>query len=206
MKDVAKNVIERINRDVGSDIKNLHNCKYITSEYAKRVGEIEAEVSGILFICVFPCIKVLFLLSFQLLVEGNIPSTIKSALAQCRDSHEIIQLETAKIDQFQEKLSTKLNGYHVILEGVTKQLDKIRSLQHLVEYFKILKDIQEVRFVNDHFGHTIKILFTLALQFICTLYYTVKVYQQTSKMTKKQSVYIFHSMAAPIQRIVLSAG
>lgn len=44
MKDVAKSVIERINRDVGSDIKNLHNCKEITSEYAKRVGEIEAEV------------------------------------------------------------------------------------------------------------------------------------------------------------------
>lgn len=84
------------------------------------------------------------------MVEGNgIPSTIKSALAQCRQSHEIIELETAKIDQFQEKLSTKLDRYHEILEGVTKQLDKIRSLQHLVEYFKILKDIQEVRCVNN---------------------------------------------------------
>lgn len=83
------------------------------------------------------------------MVEGNgIPSTIKSALAQCRDSHEIIQLETAKIDQFQEKLAKKLDGYHGILEGVTKQLDKIRSLQHLVEYFKILKDIQEIRYVK----------------------------------------------------------
>lgn len=82
------------------------------------------------------------------MIEGNgIPSTIKSALAQCRDSHEIIQLETAKIDQFQEKLSAKLDSYHGILDGVTKQLDKIRSLQHLIEYFKILKDIQEVRYV-----------------------------------------------------------
>lgn len=49
MKDVAKNVIERINRDVGTDIKNLYHCKDITSEYAKRVGEIEAEVSVMLF-------------------------------------------------------------------------------------------------------------------------------------------------------------
>lgn len=45
MKDVAKNVIDRINRDVGTDIKNLYHCKDISSEYAKRVGEIEAEVS-----------------------------------------------------------------------------------------------------------------------------------------------------------------
>lgn len=80
------------------------------------------------------------------MIEGNgISSTIKSALAQCRDSHEIIQLETAKIDQFQEKLGKKLDGYHGILNGVATQLAKIRSLQHLVEYFKILKDIQEVR-------------------------------------------------------------
>lgn len=52
MKDVAKNVIERINRDVGTDIKNLYHCKEITSEYAKRVGEIEAEVS-VVFRCLF---------------------------------------------------------------------------------------------------------------------------------------------------------
>lgn len=89
----------------------------------------------------------LFCLSFlKLLIEGNgISSPIKSALAQCRDTHGVIELETAKIDQFQEKLSKKLDEYHVILDGVNKQLNKIRSLQHLVEYFKILKDIQEVR-------------------------------------------------------------
>lgn len=66
-------------------------------------------------------------------------------LAQCRNSHEIVELETAKIDQFQDTLLTKLNDYRKILKGVSNQLNKIRSLQHLVEYFKILKDIQEVR-------------------------------------------------------------
>lgn len=83
-----------------------------------------------------------------MLIERNgIPSTIKSALAQCRDSHEIIQLETAKINEFTKKLATKLDGYHNILGGLTIQLTKIRNLQLLVEYFKILKDIQEVRYV-----------------------------------------------------------
>lgn len=81
-----------------------------------------------------------------MLIEGNgITSPIKSALAQCRNTHEVIELETAKIDQFQEKLTTKLEGYISILSGTKSQLNKIRSLQHLVEYFKILKDIQEVR-------------------------------------------------------------
>lgn len=46
MKDVAKSVIERINRDVGADIANLSHCKNITNEYAKRVAEIETEVNA----------------------------------------------------------------------------------------------------------------------------------------------------------------
>lgn len=45
MKDVAQRVIDRINRDVGGDIGNLGLCKNISNEYAKRVAEIEAEVS-----------------------------------------------------------------------------------------------------------------------------------------------------------------
>lgn len=45
MKNVAMNVIERINRDVGADIANLGRCKNITNEYAKRLAEIEAEVN-----------------------------------------------------------------------------------------------------------------------------------------------------------------
>lgn len=45
MKNVAKSVIERINRDVGADIAHLNHCKNITNEYVKRVAEIEAEVN-----------------------------------------------------------------------------------------------------------------------------------------------------------------
>lgn len=44
MKDVANRIIERINREVGNDVKNLHKCKSIVDDYTKRVGEIEAEV------------------------------------------------------------------------------------------------------------------------------------------------------------------
>lgn len=124
MRDVASRIVDRINRDIGGDIKNLHKCQHIADDYKQRITGIEAE----------------------LLVENNnVPSKIKSTLAQCRDVHEAVALETEKIDQFQENLLAKLNEYHEILHGVSDQLNKIRSLQHLVEYFKILKDIQEVR-------------------------------------------------------------
>lgn len=45
MKNVPNSVVERINREVGSDIKNLRKCKSIVEEYTKRVGDIEAEVN-----------------------------------------------------------------------------------------------------------------------------------------------------------------
>lgn len=126
--NVANKIAERINREVGGDIKNLYKCKNIVGDYKQRISDIEAEL---------------------LIENNNVPSKIKSTLAQCRDVHEAVALETEKIDQFQETLVTKLNEYHGILHGVSEQLDKIRSLQHLVEYFKILKDIQEVRWVNE---------------------------------------------------------
>lgn len=124
MRNVANKIVDRINREVGADVKNLHKCKDIVADYKQRIGEIEAEL---------------------LIENNNVPSKVKSTLAQCRDVHEAVALETEKIDLFQETLLTKLNEYHEILHGVSDQLNKIRSLQHLVEYFKILKDIQEVR-------------------------------------------------------------
>lgn len=44
MKNAANNMIERINREVGADVNNLHKCKNIVNEYTERVSEIEAEV------------------------------------------------------------------------------------------------------------------------------------------------------------------
>lgn len=158
------------------------------------------------------------------MVEGNgIPSKIKSALAQCRDSHEIIQLETAKIDQFQDKLSHKLDGYHGILNGVTKQLNKIRSLQHLVEYFKILKDIQEVRLVFLFFFslscfcfqcsfilNAIWLLFKrnyyMSQGELLIFHIAAKVYQPVLKMIKNPSDYTFRCMVVAIRRTASSDG
>lgn len=120
---VASRIVERINREVGADVKNLGRCRTIIAEYTDRVQSVEAE----------------------LLVEGNsVPSMVKSTLAKCRDAHETLALEKEKIANFQELLDGKLDSYRKVLQGASRNLNKIRSLQCLVEYFKIIKDIQEV--------------------------------------------------------------
>lgn len=69
---------------------------------------------------------------------------MKTALAQYQTTHDIVQIETAKIDDFERKLSYELDGYCKLLNGVKDHLSRIRSLQYLVDYFKIIKDIQDV--------------------------------------------------------------
>lgn len=44
MKDVANTIVERINREVGSDLKSLHKCRIIVDEYKDRINNLEEKV------------------------------------------------------------------------------------------------------------------------------------------------------------------
>lgn len=123
MKQITNRIVERINREIGADIKNLNRSKNIINDYTNRVESIEAEL---------------------LTENNNVPSMVKSTLVKCRDAHETLSLETEKIENFQQNLDSKLINYRNILDGASVNLNKIQSLQCLVEYFKIIKDIQEV--------------------------------------------------------------
>lgn len=44
MKRSVDRIVDRINREIGSDIKNLNKCTNIIKEYQQRITEIEEEV------------------------------------------------------------------------------------------------------------------------------------------------------------------
>lgn len=54
-----------------------------------------------------------------------------------------------KIEKFEQKLSIKLSVYRKLLEKVAHQLNKLRSLQHFVDYLRIVKDIQDIGYVSS---------------------------------------------------------
>lgn len=72
-------------------------------------------------------------------------SQIKRTLAHCRTIHGGIEIENVQIDRFDEKLTNKLDEYKTVLGGVNQNLQKIRSIQQLIEYFKILQEIEDVK-------------------------------------------------------------
>lgn len=86
----------------------------------------------------------------QVFVDNNdIQSRIKSALAHCRTIHGGIEIENVQIDRFDERIGRKIDEYGLVLKGVDKQLRKIHSLQQLIEYVKILKEIEDIRWDWD---------------------------------------------------------
>lgn len=45
MKKSTERIIDRINREIGSDLKNLHKSRNIVKDYKDRIKELEEEVS-----------------------------------------------------------------------------------------------------------------------------------------------------------------
>lgn len=44
MKTPEERIIERINKEIGSDIKNLHKSEYLVKEYEESLRDIRAKV------------------------------------------------------------------------------------------------------------------------------------------------------------------
>lgn len=72
-------------------------------------------------------------------------SKIKSAIRSAHTACETIDVQQEKINIFQSRLEEKLNENEDILDNVSSSLNKVRQLEHLYEYFKVLKDISDIR-------------------------------------------------------------
>ncbi|XP_059615224.1 RINT1-like protein [Phlebotomus argentipes] len=123
MKTPEERIIERINQEIGSDIKNLHKSRNLVKEYEKQLQIIRSTLS----------------------LEDDIQnSVIKTALADAGNASERIESHIAKIDSFAEALDEKIDFRTSIVDGAADNLEKISELTHLLEYFKIVRDIQEI--------------------------------------------------------------
>lgn len=51
----------------------------------------------------------------------------------------------AKLHEFGKKLAERIKESNKALAGVTPDLEQVRKLQQLVQYLRIVQDIQEIR-------------------------------------------------------------
>lgn len=78
--------------------------------------------------------------------DDTVSSKIKTAIRTGRTLCETIDVQQEKVNNFHLRLEEKLNDNEEILDSVVMgSLSKIRQLEHLHEYFKVLKDISDIR-------------------------------------------------------------
>ncbi|XP_055703383.1 RINT1-like protein [Phlebotomus papatasi] len=123
MKTPEERIIERINKEIGSDIKNLHKSECLVREYEESLRDIRAKLS---------------------LEDPSVSSVIKTTLTDAENVSDKVERQIEKVEKFTESLSEKLDFRTSIVTGIGDNLAKIRDLEHLIEYFKILRDIQDI--------------------------------------------------------------
>lgn len=77
--------------------------------------------------------------------NDNYSSNIKIALKKQEKAKQTIDFEIAKIDDFDEKLGKKCKESKKLLEDLSPTLDNVKQLENLVEYLRIVQDIQEIK-------------------------------------------------------------
>jgi RAD50-interacting protein 1 len=78
------------------------------------------------------------------LTSDNGSPIIKKTLESTRKAIDEVDEEFTKVDQFQTKVNEKIEKYRQVHESIQEHLTKIKDLEHLIEYFKILQDIQDI--------------------------------------------------------------
>lgn len=86
-------------------------------------------------------------INLQLMVnDDTVSSKIKTAIRTGRSLCETIDVQQEKVNNFHTRLEEQLNENESILDStVMGSLSKIRKLEHLYEYLKVLKDISDIR-------------------------------------------------------------
>ncbi|KAG4075265.1 hypothetical protein HA402_003056 [Bradysia odoriphaga] len=122
-KDYSK-IIAKINRQIGSDVNNLSKAQGLIETFKQDFTDT----------------------ALKLMVnDDTVSSKIKTAIRTGHSICETIDVQQEKVNNFHLRLEEQLNQNENILDStVMGSLVKIRKLEHLYEYFKVLKDISDI--------------------------------------------------------------
>ncbi|KAJ6644173.1 RINT1-like protein [Pseudolycoriella hygida] len=122
-RDYSK-IIAKINRQIGSDVGNLSKVQSLVETFKQDFTDTALKLT---------------------VSDDTVSSKIKSAIRSGRLLCESIDVQQEKANNFLSRLEEKLNENDKILDDeVIRSLKKIRQLEHLYEYFRVLKDISDI--------------------------------------------------------------
>lgn len=69
---------------------------------------------------------------------------LKGTLESTEEVLHEVDKRIENVDQYKKKVDEKIENYKKIHEGIEEHLTKIKELEHLVEYFRVLQDVQDI--------------------------------------------------------------
>lgn len=74
----------------------------------------------------------------------NASTVLKKAIKRAHATLEDVGEKFQSVDKYTIKIRDKVTKYETIHESICDSIEKINELEHLVEYYRVLQDIQDI--------------------------------------------------------------
>lgn len=78
------------------------------------------------------------------ITSDNASPILKQTLASAQEVIDDVSEEIHDAEQYQKKIDERIEKFKKIHENIKENLEKISELEHLVEYYRVLQDIQDI--------------------------------------------------------------
>jgi hypothetical protein len=140
MLSVESRVIQELNAAIGPKSDNLSKSHELVDKYVKQLNSIEEKVrtrQNLHITDPDQCLRFHYL---QLSASPILKSTFEGAKHSIDDADERLR----NADEYIAKIDKKISGFKEINDNISTNLEKIHELEHLIEYYKVLQDVQDI--------------------------------------------------------------
>ncbi|CRK95451.1 CLUMA_CG008920, isoform A [Clunio marinus] len=116
-------VIKELNAELGSNLEDISKSKTLVEQCVNQLNAIEEKLT---------------------ITSQNSSTIIKATLEGSQNVLNLVNETFEEANYYENKISKVIDKYKNIHENISTNLQKINDLEHLVEYFFILRDIQDI--------------------------------------------------------------
>lgn len=139
-------IVSEFNAVLGTQVDNISKGHELFDKCVKKLNEIESKVSEENH-PIKLCLHFSIASHLQLTLDEDNDKASPVIRSVLQKSEDIVNATNEKFDYvelYSSKVQCRIDKFQKIQHEIQSHLDKIAELEHLLEYFKILQDIQDI--------------------------------------------------------------
>ncbi|CAG9801047.1 unnamed protein product [Chironomus riparius] len=121
---IEERVIAKLNAELAGKVESLPRSKELVNKYVDQLNNIEKKLN--------------------IDEESDESENFRIVLTESQNALDTIDEKLDKIKNYEEKIEKHLKKFRKVEEEIHSHLEKITDLERLVEYFRIVQDIQDI--------------------------------------------------------------